>query len=307
MVRAQPEAGIDGVTVVIANYGTADYTIRSAEALVAEGVPPERIVVVENGSADDSYERIRESLPRCLLLQLDENVGFARASNLGARHLAGDSYLFVNSDAFVRRRGSVARLLAALDDESVGLVVPRILNDDLTLQPKVVPLPSPATALARSSGLSRVIPNRWQPDWSTHWDHAESREIQAVSGVVLLVRGEAWNQLGGFDVSSLMYAEDLDLCWRARKSGWKVWFAHEAEFVHLGRGATSKEWDNPRRAELVGRAESAMIRRNLGRASAALTLGLIAAGLAARLGFYTAVRDAEATAALRGALRGYLR
>jgi GT2 family glycosyltransferase len=199
------------------------------------------------------------------------------------------------------------RLVQALADGTVGVVVPRLLNEDLTLQPKVAPFNSPATALVRASGLSRFIPNRWQPSWSMHWDHSESREIQASSGVVLLVRGEVWHQLGGFDESSLMYAEDLDLCWRVRKRGWKVWFVHDAEFVHLGRGATSKTWDDPQRAELVGRAEAAMIRRHLGRVRGGLTLGFIAAGLGARVAFYSARRDREAAAALRGSLRGYFR
>jgi N-acetylglucosaminyl-diphospho-decaprenol L-rhamnosyltransferase len=300
-------SSMERLTVVIANYGTPEYTIRSVDALVADGVPPERIVVVDNGSADDSYAHFQERIPECVLLRLDENIGFAGASNFGAQRLAGDSYLFVNSDAFVHLPGSVQRLLEALVDQTVGLAVPRLLNEDLSLQPKVAPLNSPATALVRASGLSRFIPNRWQPNWSMHWDHAESREIQAVSGVVLLVRGETWEQLGGFDESALMYAEDLDLCWAARKAGWRVWFVHDAEFVHLGRGATSKEWENPRRAELVGRAEAAMIRRHLGGVRSGLTLGFIAAGLAARLAFYKAVGDAEAAAALRGSLRGYLR
>jgi GT2 family glycosyltransferase len=296
----------DDVTVVIANYETTDYTIRSVQSLVADGVPEQRIVVVDNGSADDGYSRFQREIPRCVLIRLEQNIGFARASNVGARALPGAAYLFVNSDAFLHRGGSMDRLVQALTDRTVGVVVPRLLNEDLTLQPKVAPLNSPATALVRASGLSRFIPNRWQPYWSMHWDHSESREIQASSGVVLLVRGEVWHQLGGFDESSLMYAEDLDLCWRARKRGWKVWFVHDAEFVHLGRGATSKTWGDPQRAELVGRAEAAMIHRHLGRVRGGLTLGFITAGLGARVAFYSARRDREAAAALRGSLRGYL-
>lgn len=299
-------AELDGVTAVIANYGTPDYTLRSVAALVADGLPPERIVVVENGSGDDSLERLPQELPQGVpLVPLEENVGFARASNVGARRLPGDAYLFVNSDAFVHRPGSVAALLRALEDPSVGITVPRLLNEDLTLQPKVVPLSSPAVALVRASGLSRFVPNRWQPAWSTHWDHSHSREIQATSGVVFLVRGELWAELGGFEEGHLMYAEDLDLCWRARRAGRKVWFVADAEFVHIGAGATTKDWGNPERAERIGRAEAAMIRRHLGRVRGWLTLTLIRAGIGARLAYYRARGNGEAAAALRGSLRGY--
>ncbi len=303
-ISAQP--ALDFVTAVILNFGTPDYTIRSVEALIADGFPPERIVVVDNGSADDSYERFQQRLARCLLLRLEENVGFSQASNIGARGLTGDSYLFVNNDAFLHTPGSIRGLVARLQDEAVGIVAPRILNEDLTLQPTVVPTTSPAVALVRASGLSRFIPNRWQPRWSTHWDHLESREVQAVSGAVLLVRGKAWEELGGFEERLAMYGEDLDLCWRARKRGWKVWFTPDASFIHVGQGSVGRHWTTARRAEATGRADAAMIRHHLPQFSALLTIAFIASGLAARWLFFSVVGDRQATAALRGALRGYL-
>jgi hypothetical protein len=294
------------LTVVIANWGTPDLTVRSAQAAIADGVPAERVVVVDNGSEDDSYPRFQQELRGCELLRLEENIGFAGASNVGARALPGEAYLFVNNDAFVERPGSIAALLSCLGDEDVGVAAPRVLNPDLTLQATVVPTSSPLVELVRASGLSRFLPNAVQPSWSTHWDHGEAREVQAVNGAVLLVRGRTWDQLGGFDEQAYMYAEDLDLCWRARESGWKVWFTPEAEFVHLGNVASGRHWSNPSRAEMIGRAEGAMIRRHLSRPSASLSLGLIAAGLAARWALFTLLRDREAAASLRGGLRGYL-
>jgi GT2 family glycosyltransferase len=294
------------LTVVIANWGTPDLTIRSAKAAIADGVPAEQVVVVDNGSEDDSYARFQDELRECELVRLEENIGFARASNLGARMLPADAFLFLNNDAFVEKPGSIAALLDCLSDTGVGLVAPRVLNPDLTLQPTVVPTSSPLVELVRASGLSRFVPNAVQPGWSTHWDHATAREVQAVNGAVLLVRGRTWEELGGFDEQAYMYAEDLDLCWRAGKSGWKVWFTPEAEFVHLGNVASGRHWSNPRRAEMVGRAEAAMIRRHLSRPSASVTVGLIAAGLAARWAVFTALRNREAAASLRGGLRGYL-
>ncbi len=298
--------GLARLTVVIANWGTPDLTTRSAKAAIADGVPAERVVVVDNGSEDDSYARFQDELPSCELIRLEENIGFARASNLGARTLPGEAYLFLNNDAFVEKPGSIVALLACLGDEDVGVVAPRVLNPDLTLQPTVVPTSSPLVELVRASGLSRFLPNAMQPNWSTHWDHAEARDVQAVNGAVLLVRGRAWEELGGFDEQAYMYAEDLDLCWRAGNSGWRVWFTPEAEFVHLGNVASGRHWSNPTRAEMVGRAEAQMIRRHLSRPSASITVGLITAGLAVRWALFRALRHREAAASLRGGLRGYL-
>ena len=298
-------SGVESLTAVVSNWETADYTVRCVEALVGDGVPGDRIVVVDNGSQDDSFARLRERFPRSIVLRLEENVGYARAMNHGARALEGESYLLANSDAFLHRPGSVAAMLAALGDERVGVVAPRVLNEDLTLQPTVMPTNSPGVALVRASGLSRLIPNRWQPRWSTHWDHSSSREIRGADGAVLLVRGETWRQLEGFDERMRMYAEDLDLCWRARKLGWRIWFARDAEFVHLGAGATRRHWGSPERAELIGESESGMIARNLPRLSAKLTIALIRAGLAARVVAFRLLLRPEAAASLRGALRGY--
>jgi N-acetylglucosaminyl-diphospho-decaprenol L-rhamnosyltransferase len=296
---------LDSLAAVIVNWNTPDYTIRSAWALIDDGIPPERVVVVDNGSADDSFSRFGEALERCVLVRIEENIGFGRASNRGAHELPGAHYLFVNNDAFVHEQGSVRRLAACLEQEDVGIAVPRLLNPDLTLQPSVAPTHSPGVALVRASGLSRFIPNRWQPSWSTHWDHGSSREIQAVVGAVLLVRGEAWEQLGGFDERIYMYAEDLDLCWRAGRLGWKVWFCAESEFVHIGNISGRQAWANPRRGELVGRSEAGMIRRNLSPGAARVTLGLISAGIAARWLVQKALRNDEAAASLHGSLRGF--
>jgi GT2 family glycosyltransferase len=264
------------ITAVILNWNTADFTIRSARALAGDGVPLERIVVVDNGSLDDSFARFGEELKGAVLVRLEENVGFARASNLGARTLPGSSYLFVNSDAFLHRAGSIERMLRALDDPRVGIVAPRILNMDGTLQ----------------------------PSWSTHWDHSSSREVQAANGAVLLVRRETMDALGGFDERIHMYAEDLDICWRARNIGRCVWFVHDAEFLHVGAGSTGGSERDPGRAERIGRSEAIMLSRNLSPASARVTTGLMAAGLLGRAVWYRARGKSEAAAEMRGSFRG---
>lgn len=293
------------LTVVITNWDTPDLTIRAAKAVIEDGVPADRVVVVDNGSQDDSPERFRRELTGSVLIEISENIGFGRASNLGASKLEGEVYLFVNNDAFVHQPGSIRRMLDCLEND-VGLVVPRVRNIDLTLQPSVVPSHRPGAELVRASGLSRFLPNRWQPHLSTHWDHGSSREIEAAIGPVMLVRGETWRRLGGFDERIYMYAEDLDLCWRTRGLGWKVWFCSEAEFVHIGNAAASRAWTSPRRAELVARSEADMIRRHHPAGTARLTIGLICAGMAGRLVVHSALRNREATATLRASLRGFL-
>jgi N-acetylglucosaminyl-diphospho-decaprenol L-rhamnosyltransferase len=303
---AMARPGLDSLTVVVPNWETPDYTIQSVTAILSEGVRDDRVVVVDNGSNDDSAERFERELPKCRVLRLEQNVGFARAANAGAAELVAGAYLIVNNDAFVHRPGSVERMLGALADARVGIVVPRLLNPDQTLQPTVKPLDTPAVALVRASGLSRFVPNRWQPRWSTHWDHGSSREIAAADGAVILVRGPTWEELGGFDERSYMYAEDTDLCWQARERGWKVWFEAGAEFVHLGNATASRRWSNPERAERWSRSEAHLVRERLSPLAGALSILFTAVGLGARAVLFRLLRQPGRAATLRAQLRGYL-
>lgn len=293
------------VTAVVLNWRTPDLTERAVRALIGDGVPADRIVVVDNGSDDGSAERLRDAFAEARILALDENRGFAVANNAGAEQLPGAAYLFVNSDAFVHSPGSVSALLRRLEAPHAGLAVPRLRNPDLSLQPNVVPPSAPAVELVRTSGLSRFVPNDLRPDWSTHWDHATARPIAAAIGAVVAVRADAWSDLGGFDERRLMYAEDLDLFWRARLRGWETWFEPAAEFVHLGRGTTNRYWRSVDRAARVAEAEGELIRTHMSPARARLTLAIMALGVGVRAAARRVRGDRERAQELAVLARGY--
>jgi GT2 family glycosyltransferase len=289
------------LTAVVLNWRTADLAERAAGALIGDGVPADRVVVVDNGSGDGSAERLTAALPHSVVLPLARNVGFARANNEAAARLPGDAYLFVNSDAFVHDHGSVTRMLERAG--TAALVVPRLLNEDLTLQGNVVPRTTVAVELVRASGASRLVGS---PRWSTHWDHATARPVDAAIAAVVLVRADAWTDLRGFDERRFMYAEDLDLFWRARERGWPIWFEPRATFVHLGGASAGRRWSSPERAARVAAAEADMIRAHRPAASALTTLGVMAAGTAVRAGVAAGLRKRERARELAAFTRGYL-
>ena len=298
---------MDSLTVIVLNWETPDLTLRCVRALLDDGVSAGRIVVVDNGSKDGCPERFEREIPDCVLAALPENVGYARAANAGAKRLPGDAYLVMNNDAFVHRRGSVQRLLDALADPSVGLVVPRLRNEDLTLQPTVRPLPTPGVALVRAAGIGRFVPNRWQPRWSHHWDHSESRAVEAADGAVFLVRGETWEQLGGYNEARRMYGEDSDLCWRTRRLGWRIWFCAEAEFVHLGNATGSRRWTDPQRATMIGREESKLLFEQLSPAGAGVAIAATSLYHTWRAAVFSIQGDRTAAAATRAARSAYMK
>jgi N-acetylglucosaminyl-diphospho-decaprenol L-rhamnosyltransferase len=294
------------LTAVVLNWGRPDLTIRCVHALVADGVPEERIVVVDNGSVNDSYEQFCEFLSGCVLVRLPTNVGIGRALNRGAAELEGDDYALLNNDAFVHAPGSVGRLIQALRHDRVGIAVPCLLNEDLTLQPNVVAPMTPRTALAGAVGLSRLIPNRWQPSWSTHWDHGTSRAVAAASGAVFAVRGDVWRQLGGITEERWMYGEDIDLCRRASALGWRIWFEQSSTFVHLGSSTVREHWTDATRAAMIARSEMVMLEKQLPKYRARLTMIFLLLGATLRWLVFSATGSSERAGVLRSVLKVHL-
>lgn len=297
---------LESLTVVVLNYEAADMTIRCVRALLEDGVPADRVVIVDNGSRDASAEGFAAELSGCIVVALPENVGYSRAANAGAARLEGDAYLVMNNDAFVHTPGSAQRLVASLAEPSIGLAVPRLLNTDLSIQPSVRPLQTPGVALLQASGLGRLVPNRWQPRWSHHWNHASSGEIESANGAVFLVRKETWDQLGGYNEERRMYAEDSDLCWRTRKLSWRIWYEADAEFVHLGNATGSRVWADPQRAAMIGREEARLLFDELSRPAAAVSVAAVCAYLTWRRAYYLARGDRTAAAAVRAERGAYL-
>jgi N-acetylglucosaminyl-diphospho-decaprenol L-rhamnosyltransferase len=294
------------VSAVILNWRTPQLTLRARDALIDDGLAAERVLLVDNASGDDSVARFAAEAAGSPVLALGENVGFARANNAGAARLpASAALLFVNSDAFVHRPGSVAALVAAVRAPGTGIAVPRLRNADLSLQPNVVPRSAPLAELVRASGLSRLVPNRWQPSLGTHWDHGRSRSIQSAVGPVLAVDATAFAAVGGFDEQIFMYGEDHDLFRRLALAGYGARFVGEAEFIHLGGASSTQRWGDAQRAERVARAEASAIGRTVAPRTARLTIGLMATGVGARAIALRAAGRPEAAAVQAAWCRGY--
>jgi GT2 family glycosyltransferase len=287
---------LDAVTAVVVNWNTHELTTQAAESLLTDGFSAERLVLVDNGSTNDSAAILRARFPSSTHVAIPDNIGYARAANRGAAQQHAQAYLFVNNDAFVHDGGSVRRLIAALARDTIGIAVPRLLNPDLTLQKNVVPLPTPLAALSLSLGVSRFLPNRYRPLWSTHWDHASSRVIRASSAAVIAVRGDVWRSLGGWVEADSMYGEDIDISWRALHRGWATWFEHDATWVHLGNASGLEDVE---RAKQASAATRKVIERQLSAPRATATLTAFSVGHLLRAGvFRLAGRRTAAACAL---------
>lgn len=226
------------VSAVIVNYNTRRHLLDCVRSLRDEAVND--VVVADNGSADGSAEAVSALDSTVTVVPTGGNLGYGGGANRGSAVARGELLLVCNADV-VLEPGAVKSLVAAVDaDPRRGVVGPRIEDTTGRVYPSPRQFPSVGDALGHGF-IGLVAPrNRFSRRYRMlDSERTSLTEADWVSGSCLLVRRTAWEALGGFDESYFMFAEDVDLCWRAWKGGWTVAFEPAARVVHV-RGASTE-------------------------------------------------------------------
>jgi GT2 family glycosyltransferase len=235
------------ITTIIVSYNTCDTTLRCLNALLADRPVGghHEVVVFDNASSDGSPDAIAERFPQVRLIRSGQNIGFGPANNRAiARAAEGADLLLLNSDAFVH-----SNAIAQLGDylylhPRVGVVGPKLLNADGSLQPSVWPFPTPVRSWIEALGLSPMFKQNFAlRDWR-RWTYDRSGRVPWLIGACLLVRREVIDTIGGFDESFFLYGEETEWERRVRDGGWEIHFVADAVVTHLGgeSGLSAKEW-----------------------------------------------------------------
>jgi N-acetylglucosaminyl-diphospho-decaprenol L-rhamnosyltransferase len=230
-----------GVAAVIVNYESGPALIRCVEGLRSESVA--ELVVVDNGSADGSLEEIRRAFPDVAVVVPGRNLGYGAAANRGVAATTAGSVLVCNPDLEVRP-GALAVLAAALAAcPGCALVGPLIRTPGGERYPSARQFPSLADAAGHALLGIFAPDNRFTRSYQqAHLGRVAAglERVDWVSGACFLTRRSAFEQVGGFDESYFMYAEDVDLCWRLGRAGWQVAYAPAAEVTHLQGVSTDR-------------------------------------------------------------------
>lgn len=217
---------------VIVDYDTGPFLADCVRSLRDEGVG--ELVVVENGDAEAARSTlVGHGLGETPLLAAGRNLGYGAGANRGLAAIEhGDHVLVCNPDLVVH-----AGALAALDDaldahRSWAIVGPRILTPEGTAYPSARRFPAPWVAAGHAL-LGAVFPNNsFTRRYRTPDLPDRPTEVDWVSGACFLARRDALDEVGGFDEGYFMFAEDMDLCWRVGRAGWKVGFEPASVVTH---------------------------------------------------------------------------
>jgi hypothetical protein len=254
------------LSIVIVNWNGGADILQCLASLQACGwIAAAEVVVVDNGSEDDSVARIRRAFPSVLIIETGANLGFARAANIGWRQTRGEFVLFLNPDTCVPA-GTLERALQYMRTHSeAGVMGVKLLNYDGSLQVSCwnflsVPM-LVCDNLLRLPIFPRSLAGRFL---YRLWDHATTREVDWVCGACMFVRRSILEKVNGVSEDYFMYGEDMDLCYKVRQQGYTVVYYPEAAIVHYGNRSGEKRWAERREAEIV-RAELTFLRKYRGR------------------------------------------
>ncbi|MCG8458266.1 MAG: glycosyltransferase family 2 protein [Holophagales bacterium] len=222
------------ISVLIVNYDGGEVLLRSLEELYRAG-GFEEVVLADNGSTDGSAADVARRFPEVRILELGENLGFGAANNRAAEAARGNRLLLLNSDAWPEP-GCLEALDAALDaDPGLALVAPRLFYPDGRRQFSWAPTTS---VLGEAVQMVR---NRLE---GRSWAHDLPRRLLGpgwYTAACLLLRRDAFEQVGGFDEGYFLYFEDVDLCVRLRRRGWRLAHVTGARAVHVKGGSQGPE------------------------------------------------------------------
>jgi N-acetylglucosaminyl-diphospho-decaprenol L-rhamnosyltransferase len=236
------------VAAVVVDHDTGPLLEGCVRSLLADGAGP--VVVVENGEPGSAKSALSSLLSEpegaaLRLVQPGRNLGFGAGANRGLAALAGvealEWVLISNADLVVHP-GALDALRSALQDRPAwAMVGPRIYTDTGAVYPSVRHFPSLVDAAGHALFALINPANRFTKRYNPGTPDGEGMvDAGWISGSCFLARRSALEELGGFDEAYFMYAEDMDLCWRAHAAGWGVGFAGAASVTHIQGVSTAR-------------------------------------------------------------------
>lgn len=231
------------LSVTICSWNTRDDLAACLASLEAIRDEAEfEVIVVDNASSDDSADMVERRFPWVRLYRMDVNLGFTGGHNFAMAERHAPDVFLLNSDTVVHAGALRTLIDYRKSNTRAGILGPRLLNPDGSLQYSCRRFPSPWAALFRNTFLGKLFPNNKFTRQYLMQDlsHDIPREVDWVSGAAMLATKEFIDAAGMLDEGYFMYSEDVDWCWRAWQHGFKVVYVPDAVITHAIGKSTDK-------------------------------------------------------------------
>lgn len=239
-------SGAADLSICLVNWNTCGL-LRECLASIYQntGDLKVEIFVIDNASSDDSTELVKQEFPHVHLVENTENLGFARANNQGIARSTGRYVMLLNPDTLILP-GALQAMVRFLDCEpDTGAVAARLLNSDGSLQYSVRKFPNVLTPFTENTNLSQVpcIRRFSRRSRMMDWDHDAVREVDQPAGAAFMIKRHVLETLGPLNSRYHMFFEDVDICYRIRRNGWKIYYLPSARIIHHGGQSVKKRSD----------------------------------------------------------------
>ena len=234
------------LSIIIVNYGTYQLTKDTVISLLNTIVDINyEIIIVDNDSPDDSFNRLDDDfkdIDNIMLIQNDNNDGFAKANNIGIRNSTGEYVLLLNSDVIVKEHTINQSLNYIKENKNIGCLGCKVVLPDGNLDKACRrSFPTFEVSFYRLTGLSKLFPNskRFNRYNLSYLDENEVYPVDCVVGAFMLIPRDVLIKCGCLDESYFMYGEDIELCYNIKELGYDVIYYGKTEITHY-KGASGK-------------------------------------------------------------------
>jgi GT2 family glycosyltransferase len=243
----------DLASVIVINWNGRHYLENCLTALYAQTYTNYEIILVDNGSTDDSIAYVTSAFPEIRVVQCAENIGFAAANNLGFQNARGAYIATLNNDTRADPEWLAELVRVMQSDVDVGMCASKMVQwyDPMTIDSAGIALSRSGIAWDRCGGMCDCA------------SESQPVEIFGPCAGAALYKRELIDQVGGYDIRFFIYLEDVDLAWRAQAAGWRCLYVPSARVLHIHSGTTVE--GSASKNYLLGRNKIWLLYKNLPR------------------------------------------
>lgn len=192
------------------------------------------IIVVDNNSSDSSVKMVKERFPQVTLIENKINAGFTKANNQAIRVSKGKYIMLLNPDSEIKNNALFTMVKFMEKHGECAALGCKLLNTDGTLQRSCKTFPTLEVLFYNALFLDQIFPKSkiFGKHFMTWWDFNDTREVDQPMGSALMIKRSVLDKVGNFDENIFIWFDEVDLCYRIKKAGWKIFFTPEAEIVH---------------------------------------------------------------------------
>lgn len=233
------------LSVIILNYNVR-YFLEQCVLSVQRALQDidGEIIVVDNNSADDSCQMIKERFPDVKLIENKENFGFPKGNNIGVSMAKGEYICILNPDTVVAEDTFKKVLQFASNKKGFGIVGCKLIDGTGNFLPECKRgLPTPWVAFTKIFGLYKFFPKSslFNKYYAQHLSENESGEVDILVGAFMIMKRELYLKVGGFDENCFMYSDDIDLSYLVKRAGYNNYYYHETTVIHYKGESTVRD------------------------------------------------------------------